>query len=259
MFNIWLTVLFSYTSSTSISINPWAFILPESTLSSFFTLTNLLSPVNAELSSSAAPLITFPSSGIFSPAFTTIISPIFTSSGKTFFTSSFIFILAYSGLISIKLEIDFLVLLTALASNIFPISYKVITITPSIPFPTKYAPIDDTTIKVFSSKTLFFVTCLNPFTAVLESNIINETTVQILHTKSPKLPYIPIKNITSPKINLIISNPFLWVSSFFFPSSKTSTSGSKLVTILTISSFTPSFLSVLNDNFNVEKLTLTSS
>ena len=40
-------------------------------------------------------------------------------------------------------------------------------------------------------------------------NICNETTVQILHTKSPKLPYIPIKNIASPKINLIISKPFL--------------------------------------------------
>ena len=95
-------------------------------------------------------------------------------------TSSPFFKLAYSGLISIKSEIDFLVLFTAFASKIFPISYKTITITLSIDLPTKQAPITDIVISVFSSNTLFLNTWVNAFLAVFESNIISEIIVVII-------------------------------------------------------------------------------
>ncbi len=48
------------------------------------------SPVSADVSSIEFPSTTIPSSGTFSPAFTTIISPISTSSGDTVITSPFL-------------------------------------------------------------------------------------------------------------------------------------------------------------------------
>ena len=49
------------------------------------------SPVSVEVSTKELPLITMPSSGIFSPGFTIITSPMFTLSGETFFKSPFNF------------------------------------------------------------------------------------------------------------------------------------------------------------------------
>ena len=225
----------------------------------FVTFTNLLSPVNAELSTCASPLITTPSNGIFSPVFTIIISPIFTSSGFTFLISSLIFKFAYSGFIFIKSDIDFLVLFTAFDSNIFPISYNVITIIPSDIFPTKYAPIADITIKVFSSKTLFFVTCFQAFFDVLYNNTTKEIIVNILVIIVPKFPIKAIKYIAIPITILAISESLCSsFSCFFSPSSRTSTSGSNFFTI-SVTSFFAFGLSDLNVNFKVEKLTITSS
>ena len=168
-----------------------------------------------------------PSSGIFSPVFTRIISPILTLSGVTCSHSSPFFKFAYSGFIFIKSDIDFLVLLTAFDSKIFPISYSVITISPSEFFPTKYAPIADTTISIFSSNTLFLNNCLNPFLAVLYNNITNAIIVNIFVISVDLLTIKAIAYIMSPTIILTISSSlcssFSWT---FSPSSKTSTSGS---------------------------------
>ena len=59
------------------------------------------------------PFTIIPSSGTFSPGFTTIISPTFTSSGFILSIFPLRCIFAKSGLISIKLIIDFLDLSTA--------------------------------------------------------------------------------------------------------------------------------------------------
>ena len=219
----------------------------------------MLSPVNAELSICAFPFTITPSNGILSPVFTTIISPILTSSGATCLNSSPCFKFAYSGFIFIKSDIDFLVLLTAFDSNIFPISYSVITINPSEFFPTAYAPIADTTISIFSSRTLFLNNCLNPFLAVLYSNIINAIIVKVFVITTLKCPTNAIRYIAIPIIILAISFPLCSsLSCFSSPSSKTSTSGSSFWTSFIIS-FLGLVLSVLNVNFNVEKFTTTSS
>ena len=72
------------------------------------------SPVRADVSKAEYPLTISPSSGTFSPGFTIIISPGFTSSGETFSIFSPIFKFAKSGLMSIRSEIDFLDLFTAI-------------------------------------------------------------------------------------------------------------------------------------------------
>ena len=234
-------------------------MLPDRTLLFSATSIRLLSPVNAELFIWAFPFITIPSSGIFSPVFTSITSPIFTSSGVTCFHSSPCFKFAYSGFMFIKSDIDFLVLLTAFDSRIFPISYNVITINPSEFFPTKYAPIADTTISIFSSNTLFLNSCLNPFLAVLYSNITNAIIVNTLLTIVLNFPTIAIRYIAIPITILAISFPLCTSLSWFSsPSSNTSTSGSNFRTSFVIS-FLGLGLSVLNVNFSVEKLTTTSS
>ena len=98
---------------TFIFITPFIFIVPLKTSSPFCTSLGILSPVRAFVSKLELPEITYPSNGIFSPGFTTIISPIFTSSGETSHTLSSLKTFATSGLISIRLEIDFLDLSTA--------------------------------------------------------------------------------------------------------------------------------------------------
>ena len=82
-------------------------------LSPIPTSTGTDSPVNADVSIIDLPSIIFPSNGTFSPGFTTIVSPIFTSSGDNFSIFPFFLTYATSGLISIKLAIDFLDLSTA--------------------------------------------------------------------------------------------------------------------------------------------------
>ena len=56
---------------------------PLKTSLSFSTSLGRLSPVRDEVSSDDVPSMTLPSSGIFSPGFTNILSPILTSSGET--------------------------------------------------------------------------------------------------------------------------------------------------------------------------------
>ena len=97
-------------------------MLPDKTISFSATSCGLDSPVKEAVFKLAVPFTTTPSSGIFSPCFATTISPTFTSDGSTISISSPFFRLAYSGLISIKSDIDFLVLLIAFSSRILPIS-----------------------------------------------------------------------------------------------------------------------------------------
>ena len=134
---ILLTVEFLYSSVTFTSIIPSTTILPDNTFLFSETCVNLLSPVKEAVFKSAVPFVTIPSSGTFSPSLTKIISPIFTSSGETCLISFSVFKFAYSGLISIRSLIDFLLLLIDFSSSIFPISYRIITIRPSICSPTK--------------------------------------------------------------------------------------------------------------------------
>ena len=116
------TVLSLYSLVTFTSSKPLVLMLPDSTSSPVETLVSLLSPVKALVFNLASPLTIIPSRGIFSPCLMIIISFIFTSSGSTLVVVLFSFKLAYSGLISIRSLIDFLELLMAMLSSIFPIS-----------------------------------------------------------------------------------------------------------------------------------------
>ena len=69
--------------STCTSIIPVKLIIPDKTLSPILALLGTDSPVNALVSRDVFPLIILPSSAIFSPAFTIIVSPIFIVSGLT--------------------------------------------------------------------------------------------------------------------------------------------------------------------------------
>ena len=95
---------------------------PDKTSSPTSTLLGTDSPVKLAVSNILFPLITLPSNGTFSPTLTTIVSPTCTSSGVTWIIWSSITIVAYSLLISIKEEIDDLVLLTAYPWKISPIA-----------------------------------------------------------------------------------------------------------------------------------------
>ena len=74
---------------TLISKIPLRFIHPLITSSPALTFFGKASPVKAEVSIDAFPETTIPSSGIFSPVFTVIISPILTSVGETFLPFKF--------------------------------------------------------------------------------------------------------------------------------------------------------------------------
>ena len=108
-----LTVDSPYSFVTFIFITLFKFIQPLNTSSPSVTSRGRLSPVRALVSRLDLPSIINPSNGIFSPGLTVIISPIFISSGSTFSNLPFLSTFAKSGLISIKLEIDFLDLSTA--------------------------------------------------------------------------------------------------------------------------------------------------
>ena len=81
--NILLTVDSPNSFVTSIFIIPFKFMQPLNTSSPSLTSLGNDSPVNAFVSRVVFPSIIFPSNGIFSPGFITIVSPIFTSSGFT--------------------------------------------------------------------------------------------------------------------------------------------------------------------------------
>ena len=162
--NILLTVEFLYMEVTFTSIKPLLLILPDNTSLPMVAFNNSDSPVRALVSSIAFPSIIIPSSGTFSPSFTTIISPTFmVSVGTTFIvSSSFIFISS---------DTDFLLLLTANFSSAFPSSYRNITISPSCNSPNTKAPIVDITINRFSL-IIFFDNCLIAVIKVLYTNTI---------------------------------------------------------------------------------------
>lgn len=73
------TVDCPYSLVTLILRSPFVLIQPLIASSPIFTSLGLDSPVRAEVSSVAEPSIIIPSSGIFSPVFTIMVSPIFTS------------------------------------------------------------------------------------------------------------------------------------------------------------------------------------
>ena len=217
----------------------------------------MLSPVRAEVFNFASPLITIPSSAIFSPCFITIISPIFTSSGFTFNTSFPFFRFAYSGFISIKFPIDFLELLTAISSSILPISYNNITINPSCTLFVKYAPIHDIVTKKFSFIVFDLYSNLMEFEIVLNNNIkypkiIKIFEISFLKTSIPKIDgIVPIINLITSKITLL----FFSVS----VSSNTFTLGSTDFTIDETVFFTSFSIDVSTVSIRFGKLTVAFS
>ena len=79
------------------------------------------SPVNAEVSIKLVPSKTVPSNGTLSPGLIIINSPIDTSSGDTLISLSSLKTFAWSALIFIREDIDFLDLFTAYPWNTSPI------------------------------------------------------------------------------------------------------------------------------------------
>ena len=169
--NILLTVEFLYMEVTFTSIKPLLLILPDNTSLPMVAFNNSDSPVRALVSSIAFPSIIIPSSGTFSPSFTTIISLTFMVSVGTTFIVSSSFKLEFSSFIFISSDTDFLLLLTANFSSAFPSSYRNITISPSCSSPNTKAPIVDITINRFSL-IIFLDNCLIAVIKVLYTNTI---------------------------------------------------------------------------------------
>ena len=142
-------------------------MLPDTTLPSDITFTGLLSPVISELSKVALSLINLPSTGTFSPFFTTIISPTFSSLECTFLISFPTFKFANSSLISIAFSIFSVDLSTAKSCKNSPTLYSNITIAPSKYSPIAIAPIVATVIRKFSSSDLYLNTFFIPFNTIL--------------------------------------------------------------------------------------------
>ncbi len=94
-------VLFTFMCSS-----PEMFTHPEITSSPTVTSRGRLSPVSATVLRLELPSRTVPSSGIFSPGFTTMVSPTSTVSGATVVTSPPRSTLAVSGRMSIRCEMD---------------------------------------------------------------------------------------------------------------------------------------------------------
>ena len=256
--NILFTVEFSYFSVTFTSINPSSNMLPDRICPFSSTCTSLLSPVNDAVFIFALPFMIVPSNGTFSPCFTIIISPIFTSSGFIVFISFPCFIFAYSGFMFIKSDIDFLLLFIAFSSSIFPNSYNIITIKPSMCFPTKYAPIHDIVISMFSFIFLLLNNIFTAFFAVLNSNIPYPIITNIVFNTTGNSSVIPAMAIPAPTINLINCHTvFVFCSSLFTLTSVLiiSTSGSCDFTIFSTSSTLTSSVSYVN--FNLPKFTFT--
>ena len=99
--------------STLILTTPEMLMQPDTTSSPFFTLRGMLSPVSATVLRLVSPSTTTPSSGSFSPGFTTIVSPTATCSGLTSTTWPPRSTLAESGRMSIRWEIDLRLLSSA--------------------------------------------------------------------------------------------------------------------------------------------------
>ena len=112
------------------SILPFLFILPPIILSSAFLPTGMLSPVSIDSSTLVCPFTTIPSTGIFSPGFTRIISPAFISSIRTSCGSPSFIITAFFGCKPINFFIAEEVFPFVLASRNFPRRIRVI-ITPA--------------------------------------------------------------------------------------------------------------------------------
>ena len=98
---------------TFIFNNPEIFTHPDTTLSPKVTSFGMLSPVKATVLRLELPSIISPSSGIFSPGFTSIVSPMATLAGFVTMISPFFITFAESGRISIRLEIESRVLSSA--------------------------------------------------------------------------------------------------------------------------------------------------
>ena len=101
-------------------ITPSRLVQPLETALPSCAFTGRNSPVIAEVSICDSPLITIPSRGSLSPAFTMITSPISTLSGETFSSLPSLMIRANSGFSSISLEIDFRDLSTAISCKSSP-------------------------------------------------------------------------------------------------------------------------------------------
>ena len=105
---------------TSTRRTPLRLTQPERISSPSWMLRGTLSPVSATVSSVEDPSTTFPSTGTFSPGLMTIISPISTSSGLTVMTAPSLSTEAVSGRMSIRCSMLFLLLPSAMPSNISP-------------------------------------------------------------------------------------------------------------------------------------------
>ena len=138
-------------STRTLSV-PLRLIQPDRTLSPTVTSLGSDSPVSADVLMPEVPSITVPSSGIRSPALTTMMSPTCTSSGVTVTTPPPRSRFALSGQISINWEIEARLFPTASLWRNSPILYRSITRTASMYSPTQIAPIEAMVIRKFSSR-----------------------------------------------------------------------------------------------------------
>ena len=140
---------------------------PDNTVSLMFLGAGLDSPVSEEVSSIVLPSTIMPSTGIFSPFFTTRMSFTLTSLTSILMILLPSFLLAYASLMSSKFFIDFLELLRAFSSSILPIVYRVMTMIPSMTLPIIRAPRHDILIKAFSLMVLLLISNLMALVDVL--------------------------------------------------------------------------------------------
>ena len=113
-------VVSSPTLVASQRIKPDWFMVAAHTLSPSALSTGMLSPVNADSFTAPLPLITTPSTGIFSPALTMNTSPFLTRSTGTVTSLPSTNSVASSGASFIRLRMASVVLPLDLASSIFP-------------------------------------------------------------------------------------------------------------------------------------------
>ncbi len=113
---------------------PVLLIVPPITVSPFFFSIGMLSPVIMLSSIVECPSIMTPSTGIFCPGFTSIVSPFFTSSIGISVSSPSLMIIAVFGVNPISFFIASLVFPFALSSRVLPSSMNII----SIPATSKY-------------------------------------------------------------------------------------------------------------------------
>ncbi len=146
---------------------PFLFMNPDSTPDPGSTSLGTASPVSAEVSTADIPSSTTPSRGIRSPGFTSIISPTLTSAGETLLSPPGVFILAYSGLISIRSAMDFLDRFTARSCKNSPALKNSITATASGYSLIAKAPSVDMLINRFSPKALPLIRFLPAAASIL--------------------------------------------------------------------------------------------